>query len=789
METSAMMDGEGDPPESDLDEEGRYFDFSAFYRKVEYSDRTIRLEVLEEIGPEPEASGTSSEPPSKDAPSSDTAATSAKSSREVEEIPISSIVVAAKSQVLRTMLSSGMRESEKGAPLIIKVSREEKEAFEEMFHFIYAGSLSPRFHDPSADMRDHVALLVLADKFEVPSFMGQRRARARAVERRPKAKRLADEARAHVVRAFRDVSATWASPEFFGLGQGAVEISMQSEELEADSEEDVFVQLLGWIRERYSGMEERKAVMTRLLPSVRFNCMRGEFLEELLTYGELDSAEAVQMIERAFRFIAYSDEKKREAFLKGFDEDGQLYNFSGFYRDDAFCDRVIRLKIVHRQPDHQGPLADSASSLSAAFVAALRSAAQRYCAAENRVTQAAPKSVLEDFGTEDGEYEDILINSFVVAGKSRVLRDLMLSEEAKSAPVILAVTPGEKAAFAEMLECIHTGRLPLLPDEPDTDACKVLDRLHVAVNFEVSSFLGPVLYHAVWKLPSVWTGNKEGRREAVKLFKMLHRKTELWKDVKYFEVNFGALYGKIDFSDRILRLRILDTVEQEKAAVVEMLRFLYTGSLPSRFFDAFATPGRELLALLLAADKFEVPSLTAAVICAFRSRMPNLLDSSLLLDDIPESVHQCPEIAELLDSARDNILEAFGNVGATWASNCFLGLSLGALEVLLTSDQLDGSPEEIILQQLLRWIRKLGPNVGSYRERCNALEARRVAVMRLAPLIRFENMRTEFLRGLLRQWPELQPARKLIEDATRHRLSHKDFERGLVARGKALNFD
>jgi hypothetical protein len=42
----------------------------------------------------------------------------------VEEIPVNSIVLAAKSCVLRTMLSNGMRESDKGEPVILKVTVE-----------------------------------------------------------------------------------------------------------------------------------------------------------------------------------------------------------------------------------------------------------------------------------------------------------------------------------------------------------------------------------------------------------------------------------------------------------------------------------------------------------------------------------------------------------------------------------------------------------------------------------------------------------------------------------------
>jgi hypothetical protein len=43
---------------------------------------------------------------------------------EVEELPISSHVVAAKSRVLKSMFSSGTRESDKGLPVVLKVTKE-----------------------------------------------------------------------------------------------------------------------------------------------------------------------------------------------------------------------------------------------------------------------------------------------------------------------------------------------------------------------------------------------------------------------------------------------------------------------------------------------------------------------------------------------------------------------------------------------------------------------------------------------------------------------------------------
>ncbi|GAQ81086.1 BTB/POZ domain-containing protein [Klebsormidium nitens] len=147
-----------------IDEEGHYFDFISFYRKVEFCDRRLRLEILTEGKKELEASdaATSVGPPG-------VAASGAGAS---EEIPISSIVLAAKSRVLRTMLSNGMKESDASAPVVLKVTEEEKMAFKEMLHFLYAGSLSTRFLDRATDVRELVGLLLVGDKFEVPSLIG-----------------------------------------------------------------------------------------------------------------------------------------------------------------------------------------------------------------------------------------------------------------------------------------------------------------------------------------------------------------------------------------------------------------------------------------------------------------------------------------------------------------------------------------------------------------------------------------------------------------------------------------
>ncbi|GAQ80063.1 hypothetical protein KFL_000450190 [Klebsormidium nitens] len=90
----------------------------------------------------------------------------------VEKIPVNSIVLAAKSRVLRTMMSNGMRESDKDTPLIVKVTNKESQAFKEMLCFLYCGTLSPSVQEPTTPVCDLVNLLLISDKFGVPSLMG-----------------------------------------------------------------------------------------------------------------------------------------------------------------------------------------------------------------------------------------------------------------------------------------------------------------------------------------------------------------------------------------------------------------------------------------------------------------------------------------------------------------------------------------------------------------------------------------------------------------------------------------
>lgn len=199
-----------------------------------------------------------------------------------------------------------------------------------MLRFLYAGSLSSRLLDVTTDVRELVALLVLGDKFEVPSLMG---AVVRCISARPKriadstllatqvpdtllqlrqVKKLAQDARAHIVATYADVSGTWKSKEFMSLGLEVVQILLQSEELEADSEEEIVDKLLRWLWRKYDALNTRRRMLTFLSPHIRFFCLTGEALENLLSEPEMQSKVTQKMIQEAIRFQSYSERRKVE---------------------------------------------------------------------------------------------------------------------------------------------------------------------------------------------------------------------------------------------------------------------------------------------------------------------------------------------------------------------------------------------------------------------------------------------------------------------------------------------
>ncbi|GAQ88325.1 hypothetical protein KFL_004180100 [Klebsormidium nitens] len=264
---------------------------------------------------------------------------------EVEEIPVSSMVIAAKSLVLRRMMLSEMKEAQRDAPIVLKVTREEKRAVKELLSFIGKGSLSKPLLDPATCIAQLIAMLEVGDKFEVCSFMGAITAALRQrldnqdnsdlealafdipehLQTWDEVRTLAQEGQDALFERFRSV-VTWRSNAFLDLGERTVEFLLQSEDLRSGSEIDVVRGVVGWAF-GLETFEERQAALDRLMQHVRLGCVSGELLEYLSGLPEMQSAATLELLQKATVFQSYSETKKlaaisdfsmvRSGFLEG----------------------------------------------------------------------------------------------------------------------------------------------------------------------------------------------------------------------------------------------------------------------------------------------------------------------------------------------------------------------------------------------------------------------------------------------------------------------------------------
>ncbi|GAQ88324.1 hypothetical protein KFL_004180090 [Klebsormidium nitens] len=251
---------------------------------------------------------------------------------EAEEIPISSVIVAAKSHVLRAMLSSDMREGQKDAPIVLKVTGQEKRAFKEMVDFFYTGTLSERLQAEETSVSELILALLIGDKFDAPSFMGavvtvlKERVEENGdsdleaiavdipevLQQRKGVKALVESAKEAFLEYFKNV-ADWDFLRFASLSERAVEFLLQAEGLEGDGEEVVFNGAHFWVRERFPEVKERREALLRLARQIRFGCIRGEVLETLLHDPDMQLPELQVLVLRGLVFQAYSEPKKLES--------------------------------------------------------------------------------------------------------------------------------------------------------------------------------------------------------------------------------------------------------------------------------------------------------------------------------------------------------------------------------------------------------------------------------------------------------------------------------------------
>jgi hypothetical protein len=193
---------------------------------------------------------------------------------------------------------------------------------EDMLKFIYTGSITP--YNLEASGEHLLRLIETGDKYQCDSLICAALEMLRArhhpqlhtqllklpenIRQGPRVKSLLERAKIGLVDAFKNVEKRWDGPSFLGLSMQSLIILLQSEDLEANTEENVFKYCLQWVQNAHVSPEERKEAMEEVSRFIRFLMMRGEYLMSLMDLPELEGIHAKIM--SAAWFQSFSAEKK-----------------------------------------------------------------------------------------------------------------------------------------------------------------------------------------------------------------------------------------------------------------------------------------------------------------------------------------------------------------------------------------------------------------------------------------------------------------------------------------------
>lgn len=193
----------------------------------------------------------------------------------------------------------------------------------------------------------------------------------------------------------------------------------------------------------------------------------------------------------------------------------------------------------------------------------------------------------------------------------------------------------------------------------------------------------------------------------------------------------------------------------EKKALLRMLRFVYTGEITTT-----SLVGREradaLVELLAMADKYVVTSLVSAVSEVWEKLLDDVDVLQFAAFSLPETYASLyPEVKKLEESAQDALLQRFRDVG-TWGDPDFMKLGLESVSFLLEKDELEATSEEKVFEPTLMWVR------NAFR----TTEDRQSAMAKLCAHLRFAQMSADFIETQVANAPEMDslPVQRLIRE-------------------------
>ncbi|KAL8543502.1 hypothetical protein ACS0TY_004156 [Phlomoides rotata] len=273
-------------PESSLD-------FSFGFDDAKYSDRTLLLEIIDDL--------PTTEP-------------------RVKTIHITSLILAARSPFFRKLFSNGMRESEE-KNVTIQIEASEEISFMDLLTYVYSNNL-PTAVDALLD------LSVIADKFEVSSCLRDCSRLLQTLQMTyesalgylelppslltsPTFQPLVDAAKHFLASHFQDIDQF--KEEMLSLPLVGIQTVLSNDDMQVISESEVFCLILTWVRYHYPNLEERREILkTHLLQLVRFPFMTTtRKLTEVQTCSDIDPELATKIVIRALCFKAGTPHQKR----------------------------------------------------------------------------------------------------------------------------------------------------------------------------------------------------------------------------------------------------------------------------------------------------------------------------------------------------------------------------------------------------------------------------------------------------------------------------------------------
>ncbi|CAA7017408.1 unnamed protein product [Microthlaspi erraticum] len=210
--------------------------------------------------------------------------------------------------------------------------------------------------------------------------------------------------------------------------------------------------------------------------------------------------------------------------------------------------------------------------------------------------------------------------------------------------------------------------------------------------------------------------------------------------VKELHISSPILAAKSPFFYKLFSNGMLESEQKhvtlkidasEEAAVMELLKFMYSNSLTLTNVPA-------LLSVLMAADKFEVASCMKHC-CSLLRTMPMTLDSALLLLHLPPTLIMADSVKPLVNSARRFIASRYKDISNSPVEEV-MALPLIGIKILLANDDLQVSSEDVVYELVSRWLRL---HYSGVRERQDVLASH------LARFIRFPHMSCQRLKRML----------------------------------------